>query len=281
MCTVLVIILGSLFLFFIVLDKTCHTVPMMLVANTCLSTLVLGCSMLSLRIFTFQNDLKQIQYEDSLCVFRAYVDYVSSALYIYSFLLQAIYRYVTVVYPNRLFFQSVRFQASAICLTWVFCFLYPFPFMFNGEIIYNVDNQICQLPLHLSFFIIYGANCVYAIPVSMIMSIYFKLVRYVHGMNKRATPINTLSRAQRELKMVHRIVSLITIIMTTGVPYGIFIIMSFFNRAPKYHFRIAFLFVDVSLVFVMIPLFQFTDPLKTSVMKRIKPRPNVVVARVA
>ena len=114
----------------------------------------------------------------------------------------------------------------------------------------------------------------------MIILIYFKLVRYVHGMNKRTAPINTLFRAQRELKMVHRIVSLVTIIMATGVPYTIFVLMSFFNRVPKYHFRIAFLFVDLSLVFVMITLFQFTDPLKTSIMKRIKPRPNVVVARV-
>jgi hypothetical protein len=34
------------------------------------------------------------------------------------------------------------------------------------------------------------------------------------------------------------------------------------------------------LVVEMLVLFQFTDPLQTSIMKRIRPRPNVVVARV-
>jgi hypothetical protein len=96
-CTVTVIIFATFFLIIITLDKTCHTVPMMLIANTCLSALVLGCSMLSLCMFMLQNDLRQIAYQDSLCIIRAYIDYVSCALLIYSFLLQSLYRYLSVV----------------------------------------------------------------------------------------------------------------------------------------------------------------------------------------
>jgi hypothetical protein len=97
-------------------------------------------------------------------------------------------------------------------------------------------------------------------------------------MSKRITPVNTLSRAKRELKMVQRTVKLINILITVDFPYTLFLFMSFFDSAPKYHFRIAFLFIDVSLVFVIIALFLFTDPLKASVMKRINARPNMVVA---
>ena len=150
-CSILTIILAIIFLLIIILDKTCHTVPMMLIANSYLSALIAGCSALSLGIFTFQNDLKQIQYQDSFCVFRGYISYVAGALFNYSFLLQALYRYLIVIYPTRLFFQSFRFQILIICLTWIFGFVYPFAFLFNGEIIYNVDNQICQLPLRFSF----------------------------------------------------------------------------------------------------------------------------------
>ncbi len=70
---------------------------MMLLANTCLVELVLGSDILSMIIFKLQNDLKQIQYEDSLCVFRGYMGFVFCALQNYSFLLQAvlsIYNYV-------------------------------------------------------------------------------------------------------------------------------------------------------------------------------------------
>jgi predicted membrane protein len=103
----------------------------------------------------------------------------------------------------------------------------------------------------------------------------------VKEMSKRVTFANTLSRAQRELKMVRRIVILVIGVTTIGFPYALFILMSFFNRAPKYHLRIAYMFINLAMVFVMVALFQFTDPLKSSIMKRIKRRTNVIVPRVA
>jgi len=232
-------------------------------------------------IFTLKNDLKQIEFQDSLCIFRGYFSYGSCAIINYSFLLQSIYRYVRVVYPTRLFYQSRQIQLLFIVITWIIGFVLPIPVILTGEIVYNVNNQICLIPLGLSFFPIYAANFVYIIPVLMIMLIYFKLIVYVREMNKRVTPINTLLRVKRELKMVRRTVILIMILLTLGFPYALFIFMSFFTIPPKYHFRIALIFIDVSLVLVLIALFQFTDPLKTSIMKLIKMRPNVVVATVA
>jgi hypothetical protein len=100
-------------------------------------------------------------------------------------------------------------------------------------------------------------------------------------MSKHVTIANTLSRAQRELKMVRRTVILVTILVISCFPYALFLFLSFFNSTPKYHFRIGFAFIDVSLLLMMIVLFQFTDPVKTSLMKRINRRSNMVVGRVA
>ena len=279
-CTILVTILATFALLIIILDKTCHTVPMLLIANSCLAAFVFGCSLLSMCIFTLENDLKQIPYQDSLCVFRGYLFYTSGGALDYSYFLQSAYRYIIVVYPNRLFYQSFRFQSFLICLTWILDLIYPFVFIFTGNIIYNVNNQICQLPLQLSFSVFYIICYGCVIPVLMIMFIYLKLVRYVKGMSKRITPVNTLSHAQRELKMVQRIVILVMIFLTLGMPYVIFFFISFFTNTPKYHFRIAFIFMDIALVFVMISLFQFTDPLKASIMKIINKRTNMVIPTV-
>jgi hypothetical protein len=164
-CTILVIVFATFFLFVIVFHKICHTIPLMLVANSCLAELLLASDELWMNVFTLQNDLKQIQYEDSFCVFRGYLSFSSCALQNFSYLLQAIYRYVTVVYPNRLFWQSSRTQLLLISLTWIFAFVFPLPFIFTDEITYDVDNQICQLPLRLSFSIIYTVQCLYMIPV--------------------------------------------------------------------------------------------------------------------
>ncbi|CAF1427859.1 unnamed protein product [Rotaria sp. Silwood1] len=253
---------------------------MMLVANSCFAGILFGFLIFSVRLFTLENDLKQIAYKDFLCSLRGYVGYAICSIQNCSYLLQSIYRFVSVVYPTHLFYQSARFQLFLICLTWVFGFLYPIAFLFTGEIIYNVDNQICQLALRLSFSIIYMANCAYIIPVSVTMFIYLILVRYVHRMNKHVTPMNRLARAQRELKMARRLFILVTILFILCFPYAMFILMSFFWSIPKYHFRIAYVFIDVSYVFVIIALFQFTDPLKMSIMKRINRRSNVVVATI-
>jgi hypothetical protein len=280
-CTTLIITLAILFLFIIILDKTCHTVPMMLVANSCLSVFIVGCVTFGMSLFTLQNDLKQIEYQDSFCTIRAYLGYASYCTLNYSFLLQALYRYILAVYPTRLSWQSARIQAIAICLTWVFGFSYCVPFLSTGTIIYNVDNQICQNPISLSFFQIYGAFCAYIFPISLIIFIYLKLVRHVKQIAKNVTTSNALARARRELKMVRRTVILVTILIGICFPFTLIMFMGFFGKAPKYHFRISYIFVDGSGLSVMISLFQFTDPLKASIMKRINVHSNMVGSTMA
>jgi hypothetical protein len=220
----------------------------MLIANSCLAELLFASVLLWATIFTIKNDFKQIQYEDSLCIFRGYLVYVGYSLQNYSYLLQAIYRYIIVVYPRRLFYQTVRIQGLLIGIIMIFSIVYPIPFVIKNEIKYIPEDQMCQMPLRLSFFIIYDLFYVYGIPMTSIILIYLKLIRYIKGMNKRVTPANTLIRAKRELRMLRRIVIIILILLTIGFPYTVFIFISFFNSAPKYYFRIAFIFGDVLLI---------------------------------
>ncbi|CAF0990755.1 unnamed protein product [Adineta steineri] len=93
-------------------------------------------------------------------------------------------------------------------------------------------------------------------------------------MSKRVTLTNTLSRAKRELQMVNRIIILVSIELTLGIPYTIFLLMGFISQPPKYPIRIAYTFVDVSLLLIMIALSQFTDPVKTIVMKKLNRQPH-------
>jgi hypothetical protein len=254
---------------------------MILVANSCLAELIFGSDMLAMALFTFQNDLKQSQYQDSLCIFRGFLGYVVTVLQNYSYLLQAVYRYITVVYPTCLFYQSVKFQGFLICSTWILGFVCPFPYLLTNEIQYNVDNQICQMPPRLSFLNIFNALCLYVIPISLIILVYFKLVRYVKEMNNHVVGINVLIRAQREVQMVRRIIILVMGVMTIGFPYAIFVFLAFFTTPPKFHFRIAYIFVDVSLLFVMIALLKFTNSLKMSLLKIINGCTNMILLAIA
>ncbi|CAF1243817.1 unnamed protein product [Adineta steineri] len=254
---------------------------MMLSANSCLAVFVMGICMLSFNTFTLQNDLKQIDYQDSLCVLRGYIGYSTCAIANYSFLLQALFQYTTAVYPHYLFYQSVRSQILLIIITWIIGYTYPLEFLLRDEIIFNVDNQICQIPMKLSFSIIYMSFCIFIIPILVIMFIYIKLIRYVKKISKRVVSANILFRAQRELKMIRRTVILVTILSTICAPYQTLIIISLFTEPPKYHFRIAYVFLDLSLLCVIIVLFQFTDPVKISIIKRIKRLSNMIIPTIS
>jgi hypothetical protein len=178
-CCVLAILFFVFFLCIIILDRTCHTVPMMLVANTCLAGISFASDIISMALFTLEKDFKQIQYYNSSCIFLGYFGYAVTSIQYYSYVLQAIYRYIVVIYPTRLFWQTANFQARLICFTWIFGFLYLIPLLFTGGIVYTVDNQICQLPLKLHYSVFYVVFWAFVVPNSMITLVYFKLVRYV------------------------------------------------------------------------------------------------------
>ncbi|CAF1024113.1 unnamed protein product [Adineta ricciae] len=233
--------------------------------------------MLSLAVFTLENDLNQVQYYDSYCVFRGYMAYVVTFLQNYSYLLQAVYRYLIVVYPTRFIWQSLKFQLTLICIMWIVAFVCPVPFITANRIIYNSDNQICQMPFEFSVFMLYNALCVYIIPISLLVLVYFKLVRYVRQLGRNITTANALMRAQRELRMIYHLVILVSGIVTIGFPYTLLILISFFTNPPKYYYRIAYVFVDFTLSFVMLAILSFTEPLKISIKKRLKLNNNITL----
>lgn len=269
-CSVLILVFSSLFLLIILIDKTCHTNTMILVGNTFSIGLILGYVLIHSSIFIYLNDLENNLIEDSLCIIRAYIGYVSYTLMNCSFVLQALNRYLLVLYLTRLYYQKKQFLIISICLTWIYSISYQLPLILTSYVIFNADNQICQVPLGLSFLSIYGSFFGYVVPISLVIFIYWKLVRYVRRMNDHITPVNTLNRARNQLKMVRRTVLLVLILMTICLPYTLIMFMSFFNCAPKYHYRISYIFVYTAILCVIIALFQFTDSLKKSIRKLLR-----------
>ncbi|CAF1662332.1 unnamed protein product [Adineta ricciae] len=251
---------------------------MMLIGNSCVAELFLSSVILWMTKFTLQNDLTQNINPDSFCIYRGYIVYVGYCAQNYSYLLQAIYRYIVVIHPTRVFWQSKRVQILLISLVWITAILYAFPHLFTGEIVYIADDQTCQMSLRLSAVSVYNLFYSYVIPIQGIIFIYLKLVRYVKEMSKRVMPANLLSRAQRELRMVFRIMILISTLLALGIPYATFILMGYFTQPPEHSFRIAYVFVCISLLIIILILFNGTDPVRLSLMKQINRRPNTVIA---
>jgi hypothetical protein len=58
------------------------------------------------------------------------------------------------------------------------------------------------------------------------------------------TTTNTLLHTEQELKMVRRTVILVMILFSIKIPYVLLISTSFSTAPPKYHFRIAYTFIN-------------------------------------
>ena len=271
------IILGLIFLLIVITHRRCWSISMLLICNSCLAEVFLSCVLLCMAVFAFQNDLKHETGNISFCITISFLCYVTDAMQNYSYLLTAMYRYMSVVYPGRHLWQSTKFQIALIIGQWIFSVAYAVPFLITKQIVYNVDNQICQVPLHLSITMIYISIVLYAIPNLSIVCLYIKLVRYVRYISSRAALPNTLFHARRELRLIQRTFILSNILIILGIPYTIFLIMSFISTPPKYHFRIAYIFIDISVLAIMIMTHQFTQQTK-EIIERIFSRSTVVVA---
>ncbi|CAF4393088.1 unnamed protein product, partial [Adineta steineri] len=190
-----------------------HTIPMLLVANSFLAEFLFGSDMLFMSAFALHNDLKQIEFYDTWCLFQGYMSHMSVTIQNYSYLLQSIYRYISILYPTCFYYQSFRFQMFLICSTWICGIIYPIPIVLTHQIQYHVNDQICQMPLNFSFITLFNITYLYLLPMTTIIILYWKMARYVHEISQRALPVNTLSRAQRDLKMIRRIVILVIILV--------------------------------------------------------------------
>jgi hypothetical protein len=157
---ILSILLAVIYLATVILNKTCHRLPMVLTSNSCLVEILYGCDMLSIAAYTLEKDMKQMVFQDTFCAFRDYLGYVGTGLLLYSFVLQAIYRYIVVIYPMRISWQTIKVQSMMICFFWLFCFTSLLPWLLTHSAVYNVDNQACILPFRLSVPIIYNVSLV-------------------------------------------------------------------------------------------------------------------------
>lgn len=265
--SILSILFALTFLLIVLFNKTCQTIPIMLTSNSCFVQILYGSVTLSLATFSLENDRQQRVYQDSFCALRGYLSYVGTGLLLYSFVLQAIYRYIVIVYPTYISWQSVWTQLVLICFIWMFCFISTLPSLLTNAIQYSFHDQICLVYLRLSFPVIYNMLISYLIPISIIVSIYLKLARYVHLIDNRTTSIARMYRVRRNVIVVRRIVTKILILLVLGMPYTIFIFMSFFTNPPKYHLRIAIFLLALCQALIMAAIIFFCRPVSNVLMK--------------
>ena len=264
---VMTLLLSAILFIITVLGETRRTVPAALGMNSCTVHIFFGSVLLSMSLFTLENDWKRRVYHDSLCSLRGYLIYVGHSLFLYSLTSQAFYRYVIIIHPARLWWQSMRLQLTLICSTWIFSLAAFTPWAFNGDIVYDEDNQVCLLVLRPSAPVLYTMAYSYIIPILIIIYFYVRLVRHVRQMSTRATAAPTQFQGRRDLIVVRRIITIIIVLLIFGMPYTSFAVVSFVRPPPRYHYRISIFCMNVAQACVTLAVFKFSPPVTDLVTK--------------
>ena len=261
------LLLSTSLLIIIVLNEGRRTVPAVLEINSCAVHIFLGSVLLSMALFSLENDRQQRVYHDWLCSLRGYFIYVGTSLFLHSLTAQALYRYTIIIHPTRLSFQSMRLHATLICSIWIFSLVALAPWAFTGDIVYDEDNRVCLLLLRPSVPVLYNMTYAYIIPILIIIYLYFRLVRHVRQMSVRASAAPTHFHERRELVVVRRVITIVTVLLTFGLPYTFFAIVSFIRPPPRYHYRICIFCTNVAQTCVTFALFKFSPPVMDLVAK--------------
>jgi hypothetical protein len=81
---------------------------------------------------------------DSFCIIRNYLNLVCTTWALYSFLIQALHRYLTVFYPTKLLLKTYRFYSLIILIQILIASFVPCPFHFIVPTIqYDPYNYVC------------------------------------------------------------------------------------------------------------------------------------------
>lgn len=97
---IVAVIVGVVFVSVIIIDKLYTRVSLVLAANSCLVELLFSICMCSMNTLTLYYDIKKINSSDWFCMLLGYLSFTTVGLQYYTYLLQAMYRYILAIYPT-------------------------------------------------------------------------------------------------------------------------------------------------------------------------------------
>jgi hypothetical protein len=141
-------IFALIFVVIIIFNRSLRNLATVLSSHTCLSIAFFSLTITLIAVHQYQCDMtssaESMVCDDSFCIIRNYLNTVGTTWALYSFLIQAIHRYLTVVYPSKLVLKTYRFYSLIIVIQFLIASFVPCPFHFIVPTIhYDRYNYVC------------------------------------------------------------------------------------------------------------------------------------------
>ena len=198
--------------------RRCHyQVPILLIGNTYVILFLFSVNMLVMYGYNTTGTLDPTRRFDGLwCRLRTYFVHVLLCALYYSFVLQATFRLLRIVFYRQQILQSVPVFVLAAILQWTLSVLFTLSSLLLNDFQYLPKEYNCWIDfenlrgLLILMFVIYGLS------TSIILSMYVYIIRYV----QQTRPIHQRQHLsnKRDVTILRRIVILVTIIVGLGFP---------------------------------------------------------------
>ena len=181
---------------------SCNTYPALILGSVCL---------IDMYGHNFYGDLYiNVSLENRWCHIRPYFLLIAFSGIYHSYVLQACFRFVRIVFYRWKRWQERRFICGLIIVQWLVTVLLNFPLILGRHVQYLPDFYHCQIPftdLQGSIFI---ALSLYFVPVLIISTLYVCIIRLT-------TRAARLIR-QRDTIVLRRIILLVVLLFALSFP---------------------------------------------------------------
>lgn len=216
-CMIITVIFASLILVLISCIQRLHTVTYLLVANGAIAS-IFYCIVQSVN-YSFLAFLPW-KTSDMSCRWRGYFSYMTVVAIVYSYLSQAISRFLMVILSSKYrWVTTFRTHRILLLINWILVICLPLPALLTDDIYFR-SASLCWVPkeytLHLAYIIIVD----YLIPTCLLIGIYLYI--YCRVKRRRQSQVFISMRANRDLDVLYNIMILFSIYIFGALPLIIY-----------------------------------------------------------
>ena len=204
------------------------------------------------------------------CRMRSYIGLVSCIAKVFSYVIQAISRYMSTVLSQHR--QSITFREHIIMIiiSWLFSIILSSLMLISPIAFqYEVESRLCVLTskvFHTSLTIIIIG---YILPVNIIILLYYLIIRYITRANRSRLNTATIQNNKRNLKVIRNILKLLAVGIIGGAPYFLSIIINRISQTPRSLYSISVLSIVFSALVESATIFFTNDDIKKILSTKI------------
>ncbi|CAF1408580.1 unnamed protein product [Adineta steineri] len=142
--------------------------------------------------------------------------------------------------------------------------------LFLHDVVYLPTDYYCFVPFTNAYSMLWLAFVCYGNQIGVLSFIYIRITIFLRRQTNTPTLV-VKQRQDRDLLVIRRILIIVALLISLGVPGIVFLVKSFITNTDDFlTFPFVFFFISISMIGVCISTIIFTPQLKKIVVKIIQ-----------